>query len=97
MTSKQRAIVTDQSKPALKRHVRLQYDPIRSAWALLAPEKVLWPDNVSFSIIRLCDGQTLLPLMIDRLAQEYEASADEIRPDVIEFLQTWSDRSLVQL
>jgi len=55
---RERAIVDAEARPRLPRHVRLHFDEMRQAWALLSPEKVLWPDETSLAILRLCDGQT---------------------------------------
>ena len=94
---RQRAIVSDQSRPHLKRYARLQYDPVRSAWALLSPEKVFWPDEVSLDILRLCDGRHTVLQIVSELAGQYDAAGEDIAPDVEEFLQEWSDRFLVTL
>lgn len=92
-----RALVTDQSTPQLKKHVRLHFDKVRNAWALLAPEKVLWPDEISLSILKLCDGSMSVDAMVNGLATEFEADRQEVRDDVRQFLQEWSDRALVTL
>lgn len=97
MESRQRAIVSDQSRPQLKGYARLQYDPVRSAWALLSPEKVFWPDEVSLDILRLCDGRNTVLQIVSELAGQYDAAREDIAPDVEEFLQEWSDRFLVTL
>ncbi|TIS06528.1 MAG: pyrroloquinoline quinone biosynthesis peptide chaperone PqqD, partial [Mesorhizobium sp.] len=39
MALRERAIVSLQSMPSLPRHVRIQYDPVRQAFAVLSPEK----------------------------------------------------------
>ncbi|MCO4318188.1 pyrroloquinoline quinone biosynthesis peptide chaperone PqqD [Phyllobacterium sp. 21LDTY02-6] len=96
-TARARAIVTSRSRPRLRPHVRLQYDNIRAAWALLSPEKVFWPNEVSLDILRLCDGHRDVGEMIAVLAEQYAAEADEIAPDVTGFLQEWSDKFLVSL
>jgi pyrroloquinoline quinone biosynthesis protein D len=75
--------------------VRLHHDPVRGAWALLSPEKVMWPDEVSLDILRLCDGAATADEIVAQLAREYEAEPETVRADVLEFLQTWADRRLV--
>ncbi len=94
---KKRMLVSDGSRPALKPHVRLQFDPVRQAWAVLSPEKVLWPDEVSLDILRMCDGGHTVGRLLAELAQQYDAPAEVMREDVEDFLQDWSDRSLVSL
>ncbi|MEZ2126891.1 MULTISPECIES: pyrroloquinoline quinone biosynthesis peptide chaperone PqqD [unclassified Sinorhizobium] len=96
-TNRQRAILSAQSRPCLKRHVRLQYDPVRSAWALLSPERVFWPDEVSLDILKLCDGRHTVSQIVDELSDQYDAAREDIAPDVEQFLQEWSDRFLVTL
>lgn len=81
----------------LKRYCRLQFDPVRDAWALLAPERVYWPNDVSLEILRLCNGQRFPHEIIDCLAEQYETSAQEIAEDVESFLQEWADRLVVAL
>ena len=95
--SRERAVVSQASMPALKPHARLQFDPVRGAWALLSPEKVFWPDEVSLDILRLCDGQHTTAEILQALAAQYDAPVEEIAEDVEAFLQEWSDRFLVTL
>ncbi|MDR6634899.1 pyrroloquinoline quinone biosynthesis protein D [Phyllobacterium sp. 1468] len=95
--SRVRAVVSMQSRPILKSHTRLQYDRVREAWALLSPERVFWPNEVSLDILRLCDGRHSVALMISLLADQYAADEAEIAPDVTGFLQEWSDKFLVTL
>jgi pyrroloquinoline quinone biosynthesis protein D len=92
-----RAIVTGDSIPALRAHVRLHFDPVREAWAVLSPERVLWPDEIGRDILVRCDGRTSVAGIAAALAEEYDADRDEIGRDVREFLQLWSDRLLVRL
>ncbi|MDX3924518.1 MAG: pyrroloquinoline quinone biosynthesis peptide chaperone PqqD [Shinella sp.] len=94
---RRRVLLSAQSRPRLQRHARLQYDPVREAWALLSPERVFWPDEVSLDILRLCDGHRTVPEIVENLAGQYEAEAEDIAPDVEQFLQEWSDRFLVVL
>ena len=96
-TDRQRAILSGLSRPHLKRHARLHFDPVRGAWALLSPERVFWPDEVSLDILKLCDGRHTVVEIVDELAGQYDAPAEDIAPDVETFLQEWSDRFLVTL
>ncbi len=96
-TARVRTVLSMQSKPVLKRHVRLQYDKVREAWALLSPERVFWPNEVSLDILRLCDGRHSVAEMVAVLGDQYGADAAQITPDVTGFLQEWSDKFLVTL
>jgi pyrroloquinoline quinone biosynthesis protein D len=97
MLARERALVSLHSRPKLRRHVRLQYDAVRAAWAVLAPEKVLWPDEPSLGILRLCDGAHSVAEISELLAEEFDADITVIRDDVETFLQTWCDQGLVNL
>ncbi len=75
----------------------MHFDPHRQAWALLSPEKVLWPDEISLAILRRCDGHAQAGAIVRDLAAEYGADEAEVRADVLAFLQDWSDRMVVRL
>ncbi len=92
-----RAIVEDGSLPRLPRHVKLRFDQRRDRWIVLAPERVLMPDDVALEILQRCDGATSVSAIIEGLAEVYEASAEEIGKDVAELLQDLADKGFVQL
>ncbi|TIV72166.1 MAG: pyrroloquinoline quinone biosynthesis peptide chaperone PqqD [Mesorhizobium sp.] len=96
-TLRERAIVSLRSAPSLPRHVRIHYDPVRLAFAVLAPEKVFWPNDISLDILRRCDGQSTVDRIIADLAADYDADPQDVADDVIRFLQEWSDKLLVKL
>jgi len=75
----------------------MHFDSRRGAWAILSPEKVLWPDEISLAILRRCDGTAEAGAIADALALEYGAEREEVRADVVAFLQDWSDRMVVRL
>lgn len=94
---RERAIVSATSVPSLPRHVRIQYDPVRQAFAVLSPEKVFWPNDISLDILRRCDGRSTVDHIIAGLATDYDAEQEAVAADVIAFLQEWSDKLLVKL
>ena len=53
----ERQQVRDEAVPALARGVRLRFDKARDVWVLLAPEKVLMPDQIAIEILKRCDGK----------------------------------------
>ena len=75
---RQRTTITAQSVPSLPAHVRLQFDELRKKWVVLAPERVLWPDDVSVDIIKRCTGKGTTAEIIDGLAKDYNADRAEI-------------------
>ena len=92
----QRALISLDSTPSLSRHVRIQFDPIRQAYAVLSPERVFWPNEVSLAILNRCDGRSPVSAIISSLATEYDAPEGEMTGDVTAFLQEWADKLLVR-
>ena len=92
-----RAIVDGKSTPGLPRHVRLQEDRQRRGWVILAPERVLMPDEVALEIIQRCDGETTVDAICGALAAEFSAPRDKIRRDVIGVLQDLADKGFLTL
>lgn len=94
---RERALVSPRSAPSLPKHVRIQYDPVRQAFAVLSPEKIFWPNDISLDILRRCDGRSTVGHIIAGLAADYDAEQEAVAADVIAFLQEWSDKLLVKL
>jgi pyrroloquinoline quinone biosynthesis protein D len=94
---RQREMVSPDTVPSLPRHVRIQFDAVRQAFAVLSPERVFWPNEVSLDILRHCDGTSTVNRIIADLAQEYGAAEGDVAGDVTAFLQEWSDKLLVRL
>lgn len=92
-----RAMVSATSIPSLPKHVRIQFDPVRQAHAVLSPERIFWPNEISLDILKRCDGRSEVGAIIADLAAEYDAPKDEVAGDVTAFLQEWADRLLVRL
>lgn len=97
MAALERVMVSADSRPFLPRHVRIRFDPVRQAYAVLSPEKVFWPNEVSLDILRRCDGRSAVSEIVAGLASDYETSREDVRTDVTDFLQEWSDKLLVRL
>lgn len=94
-TDRTRLRISDDIKPVLRSHARLRFNDLRGAYALLAPEHVYWPDEISVAILKKLDGSRTVANLVHELAREYEAPADQVRPDVVEFLQNWADERLI--
>ena len=93
---KRRLIVDAATQPKLPRHIKLRHDAGRGRWIMLAPERILQPDDVSVAILKLCDGSRSIDEISAALAEEYSASVDEIRQDVIELLQNMADQGYIE-
>jgi pyrroloquinoline quinone biosynthesis protein D len=92
-----RSVVDGGSVPRLPRHIKLRFDKQRDRWVVLAPERVLMPDETALEILKRCDGETSVSAIIDDLAQAYEAPPEVIQDDVSALLQDLADKGFVQL
>ena len=68
--------VSEASRPKLPRHARLKFDETRQVWVILAPERVLAPDEIAVEVLQLCDGVRSVGDMADQLAAKYAAPRD---------------------
>ena len=87
--------VSETSRPVLPRHARLKYDETRQRWVILAPERVLAPDEIAVEVLQLCDGLRSVEQMIDQLAEKYTAERGAISSDVIAMLQDLADKGFL--
>lgn len=87
--------VSEASRPVLQRHAKLKFDETRKVWVILAPERVLAPDEIAVEVLRLCDGVRSVGVMIDELAAKYAANRTEISGDVVAMLQDLADKGLL--
>jgi len=87
--------VSEASRPVLPRHTKLKFDQTRSVWVILAPERVLAPDEIAVEVLQLCDGVRTVAGMIDQLAEKYAAPRETIAADVIAMLQDLADKAFL--
>ena len=77
-------------------HVKFRFDETRQAWILLAPERLLLPDETAVEVLRLVDGGRDVDAIIDHLATRFDAPRDEIAGDVIPLLQDLVDKKVLR-
>ena len=87
--------VSETSRPLLPRHAKLKFDETRQRWVILAPERVLAPDDIAVEVLQLCDGVRSVEQMIDQLAEKYTADRGAIGIDVIAMLQDLADKGFL--
>src|SRR6266480_4354252 len=87
--------VSEASRPVLPRHARLKFDETRQVWVLLAPERVLAPDQIAVEVLKLCDGARSVADVVDQLAAKYAAEREAISVDVIAMLQDLADKGFL--
>ena len=87
--------VSETSRPLLPRHAKLKFDATRQRWVILAPERVLAPDDIAVEVLQLCDGVRSVEAIIDQLAAKYAADRGAISADVIAMLQDLADKGFL--
>jgi pyrroloquinoline quinone biosynthesis protein D len=95
MASGRNITVSEASRPILPRHAKLKFDETRQVWVLLAPERVLAPDEIAVEVLQLCDGIRSVTEMADQLAVKYAAPREAIATDVIAMLQDLADKGFL--
>jgi pyrroloquinoline quinone biosynthesis protein D len=91
-----RLIVDRETRPYLPPYLKLRHDAGRDRWVLLAPERILTPDQTAVAVLKLCDGKQTVEEIAAALAKEYSAPADVIEADVLELLQGLADKGYVK-
>jgi pyrroloquinoline quinone biosynthesis protein D len=87
--------VSEASRPVLPRHAKLKFDETRKVWVLLAPERVLAPDEIAVEVLQLCDGVRRVSDMVEQLAAKYAAPREAIATDVMAMLQDLADKGFL--
>ncbi len=95
MAASRNITVSETSRPKLPRHARLKFDETRQVWVILAPERVLAPDEIAVEVLQLCDGVRNVADMVDQLSIKYAAPRDAIATDVIGMLQDLADKGFL--
>jgi pyrroloquinoline quinone biosynthesis protein D len=91
-----RLIVGRETRPKMPPYLKLRHDAGRGRWVLLAPERILSPDQTAVAVLQLCDGQRTVEEIAAKLAEEYSAPADVIEADVLELLQDLADKGYIK-
>ena len=95
MATPRHITVSEASRPVLPRHAKLKFDETRKVWVILAPERVLAPDEIAVEVLQLCDGVRNVEAMIDQLAEKYTAERQAIASDVLAMLQDLADKGFL--
>jgi pyrroloquinoline quinone biosynthesis protein D len=95
-TSSSRLIIERETRPHLPAYLKLRHDTGRDRWILLAPERVLTPDDTAVAVLKLCNGKRTVEEIVETLAKEYAAPADVIRADVLDLLQGLADKGYIK-
>ena len=97
MTEQSRLLVEGPTVLRFAPHVRFRFDEVRQAWVVLAPERLLLPDEQAVEILRLIDGERNVDIVIDELVRRYEAPRQVIATDVVVMLQDLVDKKVLRV
>ena len=88
-----RFVISDASVLAFAPHIVFRYDDVRQRWIILAPERLMLPDEQAVEILKLLDGKTGVSAIVDSLAARYsQAPRELIAKDVTTMLQDLADK-----
>ena len=87
--------LSSEARPRLAPGVRLTFDKARDCWVVLAPERVLVPDETALEILQRCDGAKQVDAIVDELATAYSADRSEIEHDVKDLLASLIEKRIV--
>jgi pyrroloquinoline quinone biosynthesis protein D len=82
--------------PRFPAHVKFRFDERRQAWIVLSPERLFFPDEQAVEILRLIDGARTVDMVIDRLAEAFDAPREEIAADVLAMLQELVEKRVLE-
>jgi pyrroloquinoline quinone biosynthesis protein D len=91
----ERVAIVEASVPRLPRGVRLRYDETRKQWIMLAPERVLVPDEIALEVLQRVDGKVTVAAISDALASKFQAPRAEVGSDVVQLLQDLADKGML--
>jgi pyrroloquinoline quinone biosynthesis protein D len=77
-------------------HVRFRFDEVRQAWVVLAPERLLLPDEQAVEILRLIDGKRDVDNVVEELAGRFDAPREVIAGDVVAMLKDLVDKKVLR-
>jgi pyrroloquinoline quinone biosynthesis protein D len=81
----------------MPRGVRLHFDRVRGTWVLLAPERAVTLDAIGHAILSRVDGCRSFGEIVDGLARDYSAPADQIATDSAGFLRALCNRRFLDV
>jgi|SRR5260221_14111203 len=88
-----RLVISAASVMRLAPHIVLRFDDIRKRWTMMAPERLMLPDEQAVEILKLVDGKASVDAIVDVLAARYtQATRELIAGDVTAMLQDLADK-----
>jgi pyrroloquinoline quinone biosynthesis protein D len=91
-----RTLITEASRPALPRHIKMRHDAGRGRWIVLAPERVFEPDETAVAVLKLCNGERSVSDIAAVLSHDYQAPLEVITRDIVAMLQDLADKGVLK-
>src|SRR4051794_1702544 len=96
VTARSRTVLEPASVPRFPRGTRFRFDATRNAWVILAPERLMMPDEIATEVLKLVDGDRTIAAIAEQLATKFNAPQDEILADVLTMLQELADDTVLE-
>jgi len=91
--TKDRLVVSTTTVLRFAPHIVFRFDDTRRRWIIMAPERLMLPDEQAVEILQLVDGKIEVGGIVDKLAARYTQAAREvIAKDVVAMLQDLADK-----
>jgi pyrroloquinoline quinone biosynthesis protein D len=90
------AVISADTRPRIASKARLRYDRKTGRTMLLYPEKGLVLNATAAEIAKLCTGEHSVAAIVAQLADRYGKDAETIEREVMAFLSSLAERSLLQ-
>ncbi len=92
----ERTTIQAASVPRFAPHVRFRFDKKRERWVLLAPERLLLPDEIAVEVLKCCDGERTVSAITDELSRRFDAPRERIGTEVTRLLQGLADKRILE-
>lgn len=83
------------SIPAFPRGVKFRFNQAKQQWVILAPERLLVPDETAVEVLKLVDGKVNIASVVDTLSAKFNAPRDLISRDVLAMLQDLAEKAFL--
>lgn len=77
------------------KHVKFKFNEPRKEWVILAPEKLVKPDNIAVEILKLVNGERTVINIVKELSKIFNAPENVILEDVKSMLQQLADKGFL--
>jgi pyrroloquinoline quinone biosynthesis protein D len=94
----ERTLLIEASVPAFPRGVKFRFNNAKQQWVILAPERLLEPDETAVEVLKLVDGARTVGEVIDALMGMITIDPpprEVVATDVVAMLQDLADKAFL--